>query len=93
MKRTMYSLTYCYEATDGNAPYAATIAVSEDIDKLVAEMNKCVEQDCQIDEEDEWNDECNFKIYREINAYGVCLQHTRNINLYATYGIHVVEVL
>lgn len=93
MKRKMWALTYCYEATDMNTPYATTIAVSEDRDKLIAEMNKCVEQDCQIDEEDEWNDECNYKIYREIKACEVCLQHTRNINLYATYRIHAVEIL
>lgn len=93
MKRTMYSLTYCYEATNGNAPYAATIAVSEDIDKLIAKMDKCVKQDCVIDEEDEWNEECNFRVYRKPHRCEVWLQHKSNIDLYTKYQIHVVAVL
>lgn len=93
MKRTMYSLTYCYEATDGNAPYAATIAVSEDIDKLIAKMDECVKQDCVIDEEDEWNEECNFRVYRKLHRCEVWLQHISNTDLYTNYKIHVVAVL
>ena len=34
MKKTMYTLVYCFEGVDDNNPYACAIAVSEDIEKL-----------------------------------------------------------
>ena len=41
MEKKMFALTYCYEGYDDNNPYATTIAVSTDIEKLKAEMD-CV---------------------------------------------------
>ena len=94
MKKTMYALTYCFEGVDDNYPYACTIAVSMDKDKLREKMMKCVEEDCTepTDEDDDWNTDCNYQVFKN---YGddVMLQHKKYINLYTTYKIHSVEVV
>ena len=97
-KKTMYALTFCYEGNPNNDqyPYASTIAISADKDKLIAEMNKCVEEDCKVNEEDEWDDEYNFKKYQELKcdqfAY-VILQHKAYEDLFTKYRISPVNVL
>ena len=92
----MYALTYCYEGYDMNSPSATTIAVSEDIEKLRAEMEKCSEEDTrepnEEDGEDEWQDDINYKVYKKYDDE-VYLQHKKNINLYTSYKIHHVNVL
>lgn len=92
MEKKMYALTYCYEGTDNTTPYAVTIAVSTGIDKLMAEMEKCADEDCEIDENDEWADDKNFIAYRKYETE-IVLQHRKNINLYAKYVIRSVDVL
>lgn len=94
MNKTMYALTYCFEGVDDNCPYACTIAVSEDIEKLREEMMKCVEEDCTepTDEDDVWNTDCNYSVWKECNRE-VSLQHRKYINLYTTYKIHSVKVV
>lgn len=92
MEKKMFALTYCYEGTDNNSPYATTIAVSTDIEKLKVEMEKCVDEDCEIDEDDEWADDKNYIAYRKYDTE-ITLQHRKNINLYATYKIHSVDCL
>lgn len=92
----MYALTFCYEGCDDNYPYASTLAVSEDKDVLVAEMNRLVEEDLrEPDEEfdeDEWSEDCNWQIYK---SYGdvVMLQHKARTNLYSKYHISKVDVI
>jgi len=88
----MYALTYCYEGTDNSIPYGATLAVSTDIEKLEIEMKKCVAEDCEIDEDDEWADDKNYIVYHK-NDMEITLQHRKNINLYAKYTIRSVDVL
>ena len=94
MKKTMFALTYCFEGVDDNYPYACTIAVSMDKEKLREKMKSCIEEDCTepTDENDEWNTDCNYQVYKN---YGddVMLQHRKYINLYTTYKIHCVEVV
>ena len=94
MKKTMYTLVYCFEGVDDNYPYASAIAVSEDKEKLREKMMECVEEDCTepTDEDDAWDTDCNFQI---VSNYGgeVTLQHRKNINLYATYKIHHTEII
>ena len=100
MKKEMYALTYCYEGTDNTDPYGATLAVSEDKDKLIAEMRSCVAKDCEqpnpddedYDDGDEWNDDANFGVVHDYETE-VVLQHRLNNNLYAKYTIRRVEVL
>ena len=93
MKR-MYALTYCFDGVDGNYPYACTIAVSMDEEKLREKMMKCVEEDCTepTDEDDAWGTDGNYQI---VSNYGseVNLQHRKYINLYASYKIQYVEVV
>jgi hypothetical protein len=94
MKKTMFALTYCFDGVDDNYPYACTIAVSMDKEKLREKMMKCVEEDCTepTDENDDWNTDCNYQVFKN---YGddVMLQHRKYINLYTTYKIHSVEVV
>ena len=94
MKKTMYTLVYCFEGVDDNYPYASAIAVSEDKEKLREKMMECVEEDCAepTDEDDAWDTDCNFQI---VSNYGgeVTLQHRKNINLYAKYRIQHTEMI
>ena len=94
MKKTMYTLVYCFEGVDDNYPYASAIAVSEDKEKLREKMMECVEEDCTepTDEDDAWDTDCNFQI---VSNYGgeVTLQHRKNVNLYAKYRIQHTEMI
>ena len=94
MKKTMYTLVYCFEGVDDNYPYASAIAVSEDKEKLREKMMECVEEDCTepTDEDDVWDTDCNYQI---VSNYGseVTLQHRKNVNLYAKYRIQHTEMI
>ena len=94
MNKTMYALTYCFEGVDDSYPYASTIAVSMDKEKLREKMMECVEEDCTepTDEDDASDTDCNFQI---VSNYGgeVTLQHRKNINLYAKYRIQHTEMI
>ncbi len=94
MKKTMYTLVYCFEGVDDNYPYASAIAVSEDKEKLREKMMECVEEDCTepTDEDDAWDTDCNYQI---VSNYGgeVTLQHRKNVNLYAKYRIQHTEMI
>ena len=94
MKKTMYTLVYCFEGVDDNYPYASAIAVSEDKEKLYKKMMECVEEDCTepTDEDDAWDTDCNYQI---MSNYGgeVTLQHRKNVNLYAKYRIQHTEMI
>jgi hypothetical protein len=90
----MYALTYCFEGVDDSLPYACTLIVSEDLEKVTQYMNNCVEEDCKYPtcEEDEWNTDCNYSVWKRYDRE-VYLQHKKSINLYATYKIHSVKTL
>ena len=94
MNKKMFALTYCFEGVDDSYPYATTIAVSEDEEKLRKKMEECVEEDCTepIDEDDAWDTDCNYQI---VSNYGgeVTLQHRKNVNLYAKYRIQHTEMI
>lgn len=92
MEKKMFALTYCYEGYDDNVPYATTIAVSEDIEKLKKAMERCVDEDCEVDEDDEWADDKNFIPYRNCELETI-LQHKKHTNLYAKYRIHQIVLL
>lgn len=93
----MYALTFCYEGCDDNYPYAVTIAVSEDFNTLREEMEKCIEEDTQKNEDDEWEDSYNFQVVQRVgdnqSISMVSLQHKTRINLYTKYVIKNVNVL
>ena len=88
----MYALNFTYEGYDDCTPYSVTIAVSEDKEVLKKAMKRCVEEDCEINEEDEWSDDKNFIPYRDSELETI-LQHKKHTNLYAKYHIHQVVLL
>lgn len=95
-KKTMYALVWCYEGYDDNTPIGSAVAVSEDKEKLYAELAECIAEDTrepdEENEEDEWSDNCNFKVIREMKD-DVLLQHSVNTDLYVHYTIRSVSVL
>ena len=91
-KKQIYALSYCYEGGDNNIPYALTLAVSDDRQKLVAKMEEYIKDDIQVDEEDEWEESHNFIVYEKY-LDKVILQHRNRTNLYVTYEIRLTEQL
>lgn len=92
----MYALTFTYGGVDDNAPYAETLAVSEDKDKLTTLMESLVKVDTQLpnideDEYAEWSDDLNYEIYKQCDD-DVVLHHKKRINLYTRYHISKVQV-
>jgi hypothetical protein len=96
MSKTIYALTFCYEGCDDNYPFAQTIAVSDDVDKLREKMAECVKEDTrepnEENGEDEWCDEYNYQVNSASESYAI-LQHRVRTNLYCKYSIHSVEQL
>ena len=92
MEKIIYALTFCYEGSDTVIPYARTIAVSEDIDKLREKMTQCVEEDTRVDEEDEYDDTCNY-IAKKVCRDSVVLHHKYCTDLYTRYSIQKVEII
>lgn len=88
----MYALVYTYEGYYNSAPYSVAIAVSNDEDKLIKEMKKCVTEDMIEDTDDEYNEERNFIIQREMDK-SVILNHKYNQDLFIKYEIQIVDVL
>ena len=92
MEKNIYALTFCYDGSDNSVPYASTVAVSEDIDKLRKKMAQCVEEDTRVDEEDKWTDTCNY-VAEKVSKNSVVLRHRNDTNLYTRYSIEIVEVI
>lgn len=92
MEKNIYALTFCYDGSDNTVPYASTVAVSEDIDKLREKMAQCVEEDTRVDEEDKWTDTCNY-VAEKVSKNSVVLHHRNDTNLYTRYSIEIVEVI
>ena len=92
MEKKLWVLNYCFEGADNTNPYACAIAISDDINKLMSKMQECVNEDCEIDEEDEWNDAKNYGVEY---AYGTetLLKHKKICALYAKYTIRNIEVI
>lgn len=88
----MYALVYTYEGYYNSAPYSVVIAVSNDEDKLIKEMEKCINSDIEIDEDDDFNEEKNFILIGNWNDIAR-LQHINTPELYIRYEIQVVDFL
>lgn len=88
----MYALVYTYEGYYNSAPYSVAIAISNDIGVLRVEMQKCIDSDIAIDEDDEYNEEKNFELIMKWND-NARLKHKRTPELYIKYEIQVVDVL
>ena len=92
MEKNIYALTYLYEGYESGVPYASTIAVSEDINKLREKMAECVKEDTRVDEEDEWTDTCNY-IVDKVSIDCAVLHHRNYSDLYTRYSIQKVEII
>lgn len=98
MEKKMYALTFIYEGVDDYLPFAQTIAVSEDREKLIAELERCVEEDCremtedELEEDDENWDNVNYEVREKYDGQ-VILRHKENTDLYTEYTIREVRVL
>ena len=91
----MYALTYIYEGAEDFLPFATTLAVSSDKEKLVQKMYSYVEDDCLIpyDEDDQYATDSNYQICERIEGVSVRLQHRVHTELYTMYSIKKVKVL
>ena len=88
----MYALTYLYGGCSNTMPFAQTIAVSESRQTLVEEMQRCIEEDIDVNEDDIWSDSCNFEVFKEY-VDKVTLIHRHIEDLYAYYEIRNTSVL
>ena len=91
----MYALTYIYEGAEDFLPYAVTLAVSSDKEKLVQKMYEYVEDDClePFNEDEQYDTDSNYQICERIEGVSIRLQHRVHTELYAMYSIKKVEVL
>lgn len=94
MEKKMHALTFCYEGYDDCSPYAVTIAVSEDVERLRAKMLECIAEDTREpnEDEDEYDDSINYEIDKQ-SKNEVLLNHRELCDLYTSYKIHEVNVL
>ena len=99
----MYGLSWRNDGYGDVLPQSATLAVSNDKEKLVKMMHEMVAKDCtkvlreDYDsdseyEEDAWADDINFEI---TTNYGelIELTHRMNTELYVRYEIVMIEVI
>ena len=87
----MYALTFLSEGTENNLPYATTIAVSDNKEKLYEELERCVQSDISINEDDEYDDTCNYEVHKKYSDE-IVLSHL-TLDLYTRYTIRAVDVL
>lgn len=96
MEKKMHALTFCYEGYDDCSPYAVTIAVSEDVERLRAKMLECIAEDTrepnEDEDEDEYDDSINYEISKQ-SKDEVLLNHRELGDLYTSYKIQEVNVL
>lgn len=85
-----YALIYLYEGVDDLQPFSTIMAISSSKEKLQEIMLEWVDKDTEVNEDDEWDDNCNFHITSQFDSE-VCLQHNNRHNLYAKYSIQIVE--
>lgn len=92
MEKKLWVLNYCFEGTDNTSPYACAIAISDDINKLQSKMMECVNEDCEINDEDEWDDSKNYSVEYSYNTETL-LKHKKVHSLYAKYTITAIDVI
>ena len=89
----MNALVFTNEGYYDSTPYSTIIALSNDKNKLIEKMKECINEDIEVDEDDEFNEDCNFHI---TNDYGdtILLQHNSNDSLYTKYHIEYdIEII
>ena len=98
----MYGLSWTLDGGSG-LPQSATLAVSNDKEKLIKMMHEYVTKDCaevkREDYEDDWeyeeymwSDNHNFKVSADYGEM-IVLTHRMNTELHARYAIVMIEVI
>lgn len=99
----MYGLSWRFDGYGDVLPQSATLAVSNDKEKLIKMMNEYVTKDCkevkredyESDweyEEDAWSDNTNFEVSADYGEM-IVLTHRLNTELYVRYEIVMIEVI
>lgn len=99
----MYGLSWRSDGYGDVLPQSATLAVSNDKEKLMEMMREYVTKDCkevkredyESDweyEEDMWSDNINFKVSEDYGEM-IVLTHRMNTELYVRYEIVMIEVI
>lgn len=102
-KNFMYGLSWRSDGYGDVLPQSATLAVSNDKEKLMKMMRELVAKDCaevkredyEEDweyEEDAWSDDNNFEVSADYGEL-IELKHRMNTELYARYEIVMIEVI
>ena len=102
-KNFMYGLSWRNDGYGDVLPQSATLAVSNDKEKLMKMMNEMVAKDCEEVkredyeeeweyEEDAWADDINFEITANYGEL-IELTHRMNTELYVRYEIVMIEVI
>jgi hypothetical protein len=88
----MNALVFIYEGTYDSTPNSTIIAMSNDTNKLIEKMRECINEDTEINEDDEYDDSCNFHITSDYTDI-ITLKHN-NMDLYVSYRIQYdIEIL
>lgn len=102
-KNFMYGLSWRNDGYGDVLPQSATLAVSNDKEKLMKMMNEMVAKDCEEVkredyeeeweyEEDAWADDINFEVTANYGEL-IELTHRMNTELYVRYEIVMIEVI
>lgn len=102
-KNFMYGLSWRNDGYGDVLPQSATLAVSNDKEKLMKMMNDMVVKDCEEVkrenyeeeweyEEDAWADDINFEVTANYGEL-IELTHRMNTELYVRYEIVMIEVI
>lgn len=86
----MFALNYTNEGNNQSIPYSATIAVSENKEKLCEKLHECVIEDIDTDE-DETNCNANWNIIEKYEDSAIL--ENPHLEVYCKYFIQEVEVL
>ena len=102
-KNFMYGLSWRNDGYGDVLPQSATLAVSNDKEKLVKMMHEMVAKDCEEvkreNYEDDWEyeevawyDNINFEVSADYGEL-IELTHRKNTELYVRYEIVMIEVI
>jgi hypothetical protein len=99
----MYGLSWRSDGYGDMLPQSATLAVSNNKEKLMNMMREMVAKDCEEVkrenyeddleyEEDAWSDNLNFEVSADYGEM-IVLTHRLNTELYVRYEIVMIEVI
>lgn len=99
----MYGLSWRSDGYGDVLPQSATLAVSNDKEKLMEMMRELVTKDCKEVkredyediweyEDDMWSDNHNFEVSADYGEL-IVLTHRLNTELYVRYEIVMIEVI